>query len=120
MNTRLGSILLAFAAASCATTPAPPSAEDVSRAAATISPADLLERIRVLSSDDFEGRAPGTHGEEVTLDYLVREFKALGLAPGNPDGSYLQDVPLSEFRSRQAFSFAYLGGCSVQCWPAQR
>jgi Zn-dependent M28 family amino/carboxypeptidase len=94
-------LTLLLAAASCAAiTAPPPSAQDVARAAATISSADLVERIRVISSDDFEGRAPGTHGEKVTLEYLVREFKAIGLAPGNPDGTYLQKVPLSEFRSQ--------------------
>jgi len=59
--------------------PAPPTPADISRAAATISAEDLVARIGVLSSDDFEGRAPGTHGEEVTLQYLVSEFRALGL-----------------------------------------
>ena len=93
-------LTLLLAAASCAAISPPPSAEDVSRAAATISAADLVAHIKVLSSDDFEGRAPGTHGEEVTLKYLVSEFKALGLSPGNPDGTYLQKVPLSEFRSQ--------------------
>jgi len=94
------SFLLAFAIAACATTAPPPSADDISRAAATISAEDLVAHIKVLSSDDFEGRAPGTRGEAVTVDYLVREFKALGLEPGNPDGTYVQKVPLSEFRAQ--------------------
>ena len=101
MKTPLVSAVLLCAAASCASLPAPLSEEEeVARAAATITANDLVARIKVLSSDDFEGRAPGTHGEQVTLDYLVHEFKALGLSPGNPDGTYLQQVPLSEFRSQ--------------------
>jgi len=91
--------LFSLAIGSCATLAPPPSPEDVERAAATISADDLVARIKVLSSDDFEGRAPGTRGEELTVDYLVREFKALGLAPGNPDGTYVQKVPLSEYRA---------------------
>ena len=48
----------------------------------------------MLSSDEFEGRAPGTKGEELTVKYLEDEFKKLGLQPGNPDGTYVQKVPL--------------------------
>jgi len=73
--------LFTLAIGACATVAPPPSPEDVSRAAATISADDLVARINVLSSDDFEERAPGTRGETLTVDYLVREFKALGRPP---------------------------------------
>ena len=67
--------------------------------------APILERIKVLSADEFEGRAPGTKGEELTVKYLEDEFKKLGLKPGNTDGTYVQKVPLvgitgSQHRSR--------------------
>ncbi len=65
-----------------------------SEALATITTNDLLRHIRVLASDDFEGRAPGTPGEDRTIDYLLKHFKAVGLRPGNPDGTYVQNVPL--------------------------
>jgi len=51
---------------------------------------------RTLSLDAFEGRAPGTPGEEKTLAYLVEQFARAGLQPGN-HGSWFQDVPLVEF-----------------------
>jgi Zn-dependent M28 family amino/carboxypeptidase len=54
----------------------------------------LLSHTKVLSSDDFEGRAPGTPGEEKTVAYLVDQFKKVGLKPGNTDGTYIQKVPL--------------------------
>ncbi len=54
----------------------------------------MLGHIRTLSSDAFEGRAPGTAGEDSAVAYLTAQFKALGLAPGNPDGSYVQNVEL--------------------------
>ena len=54
----------------------------------------LLDHIRVLASDEFEGRAPGSKGEELTVDYLSGQFRKMGLKPGNPDGSYIQKVPL--------------------------
>src|SRR5439155_18071412 len=61
---------------------------------ASITTNGMLKHIRVLASDEFEGRAPGTAGEERTVDYLQKEFKRIGLQAGNPDGTYLQDVPL--------------------------
>ncbi len=72
---------------------------------AAISPASILARTKVLASDEFEGRAPGSPGEEKTVAYLVREFKRLGLQPGNPDGTYLQDVPLVGITSHSTLSF---------------
>jgi hypothetical protein len=75
----------------CATAPPPPMTmaqlPDIDAAAA-------FEDIRALASDAFEGRAPGSAGEGRTVDYLVAQFKAAGLEPGNPDGTYVQKVPL--------------------------
>ena len=51
--------------------------------------------VRVLASDDFEGRKPGTPGEEKTVAYLVEQFRKLGLKPGNGE-SFLQQVPMVE------------------------
>jgi Zn-dependent M28 family amino/carboxypeptidase len=51
--------------------------------------------VRLLASDDYEGRKPGTPGEEKTLAYLVEQFRKLGLKPGNGE-SYLQSVPMVE------------------------
>jgi Zn-dependent M28 family amino/carboxypeptidase len=66
----------------------------VQPAAPPIDSNAILERIKVLASDQYEGRAPGTKGEDLTVKYLVDESKKLGLQPGNPDGTYLQKVPL--------------------------
>jgi Zn-dependent M28 family amino/carboxypeptidase len=49
---------------------------------------------KVLASDEFEGRAPGTPGETKTVEYLVGQFKALGLEPGGEAGGWTQAVPL--------------------------
>jgi Zn-dependent M28 family amino/carboxypeptidase len=54
----------------------------------------ILNHIKVLASDDFEGRKPGTPGEEKTVAYLEAEFKKLGLKPGNTDGTFIQKVPM--------------------------
>jgi Zn-dependent M28 family amino/carboxypeptidase len=59
-----------------------------------VNPQAILAHTRVLSSDEYEGRGPGTKGEELTVGYLVDQFKKLGLKPGNTDGTYVQKVPL--------------------------
>ena len=55
----------------------------------------LHQHIAVLASDEFEGRAPATPGEEKTINYLRSEFEALGIGPGNGD-SYFQSVTVTE------------------------
>ena len=67
---------------------------DLEPALNSITAEGMLAHIRTLSSDAFEGRAPGTPGEDSTVAYLTAQYKALGLAPGNPDGSYVQPVEL--------------------------
>ena len=69
-------------------------AEPAAEIPAGISAETLLAEIQVLASDEFEGRAPGSAGEELTVDYLIEQFGAAGAAPGNPDGTWVQAVPL--------------------------
>ena len=64
----------------------------------------MLAHIEVLSSDDFGGRAPGSRGEELSVRYLTDQFKALGLKPGNPDGTFVQEVPLAGLRPAPTLS----------------
>src|SRR5262245_52978356 len=54
----------------------------------------LLTHTKTLSSDEFEGRAPGTKGEELSVTYLADQFKKVCLKPVNTDGTYFQSVPL--------------------------
>ena len=74
-----------------------------------ISAASILGRVKTLSSDEFEGRAPGSPGEEKTVAYLVQEFTKIGLQPGNPDGTYIQNVPLVGITSAPVLSFTLDG-----------
>ena len=60
-----------------------------------ISATEYQRHIVTLASDEFEGRKPGTAGERKTVDYLVAEFKKLGLKPGNR-GAWTQEVPIVE------------------------
>jgi len=73
--------------------------------AVTPSASRILERTKVLASDEFEGRAPGTAGEDKTIAYLVGEFQKLGLRPGNPDGTYVQAVPATGLTSQSSLHF---------------
>ena len=105
MNVRLfvrclAGVFLAAVAAACSnesaqpqqSTSARPQAQSVP--AARIDASTILDRIKVLSSDEYEGRAPGTTGEDLTVRYLEEQFKKLGLKPGNTDTTYIQNVPL--------------------------
>lgn len=83
--------------------PSQPAFEPASAQSARVTPIGQLPQIDVstvlasaktLASDQFEGRAPGSKGEDLTVAYLVEQFRALGLRPGNADGTYIQKVPL--------------------------
>lgn len=83
-----------------------------------LSEATMKDVVKELSLDSYEGRAPGSAGEEKTVAYLISKFKAAGLEPGNGE-SWTQDVPLVEIlaknvsalsvadKSGKAMSFAY-------------
>ncbi|TNE28840.1 MAG: peptidase M28, partial [Alphaproteobacteria bacterium] len=74
-----------------------------------VSEATMKEVVETLSSDAFEGRMPGTAGEEKTVAYLTDRFKAAGLKPGN-NGSWVQDVPLVEITGRGYAPLTITGG----------
>jgi Zn-dependent M28 family amino/carboxypeptidase len=59
-----------------------------------IDPQALSRHVQVLASDEFEGRAPATAGEQRTVDYLIEQFREAGLEPGGSDGGWIQPVPL--------------------------
>ena len=80
-----------------ATTAAPAPVEAAAPAAHVFEPAitaaDATELVKVLASDDFAGRAPGTPGETRTVEYIRDQFQRIGLEPGNGD-SWYQTVPM--------------------------
>jgi Zn-dependent M28 family amino/carboxypeptidase len=97
-------LLMGVALAACSGSKPQAPADTRRRAAAAAQPmigqlpdvdtAAVLVHTKMLSSDQFEGRAPGTPGEEKSVAYLVDQFRRVGLKPGNTDGSYIQKVPL--------------------------
>ena len=83
-----------------------------------ITPAGLMAHIKTLSSDEFEGRAPSSKGEELTVRYFLEQFKRYGLKPGNSDGTYVQDVPLFGVRSEPA-THVSVGRQTIDLVPKQ-
>lgn len=89
-----------------------PAPDTLQPALEAIDTTDLMAHVRRLSSDGFQGRAPGTPGEDSTVAYLVEQFEALGLEPGSPEGGWTQDVTLVGIRSRPEASIT-VGGESL-------
>ncbi|MFL6541067.1 MAG: M28 family peptidase [Chthoniobacterales bacterium] len=83
----------------------------------SITADDLLKHIKVLASDEYEGRAPGSKGEELSIKYIADQFKALGLKPGNPDGTYLQEVPLAGITTHPTAHFTVNGNTTELKFP---
>lgn len=74
-----------------------------------LSLATLQEVTKELSSDAYEGRAPGTAGEEKTVAYIIKKYQEAGLKPGN-NGKWTQDVPLVEITAKNATPLIFTGG----------
>ena len=95
-----------------ATMPPPPvHGSDGVPAVPTVPPLDetlMKDAVRTLSSDAFEGRAPGSAGEAKTVAYMVEQFRKAGLQPGNK-GSWTQDVPLVEIEAHGTGNLAVKG-----------
>lgn len=110
----LGALIAgAFAIGACESLPA---SDGVSAALdipavgpAQLSEATMKDVTRTLSSDAFEGRAPGTPGEEKTIALLTERFKAAGLQPGNGT-SWVQEVPLVEITGKDYAPLTIAGG----------
>src|SRR5436309_1503502 len=98
MRLRILSLIAFVGLAACGSKPPAPQASVAERTPIGQLPEididAVLAHTKVLSSDEYEGRAPGTTGEELTVNYLVDQFKKIGLKPGNTDGTYVQKVPL--------------------------
>ncbi len=104
-----------FGQQNAATSPQIPA--EIKPALKSITGDELFKHIKVLASDEYEGRAPGTKGETLTVKYLIEQFKRFGLKPGNPNGNYTQKVPLVGFTARPSFSFTVNGKQNALNFP---
>ncbi len=75
----------------------------------SITEDDMKDRISMLASDEFLGRAPATEGEEKTISYLAGQFRKTGLEPAN-GSSYFQEVPLIAITPDPAMKLVLTGG----------
>lgn len=74
-----------------------------------MSEASLANNIKILASDKFEGRAPNSAGEEITVNFLENAFREAGLEPANGN-SYIQDVPMVSIAASPSASLSISGG----------
>ena len=81
-----------------------------------ISEENLVETVKTMTTDLFEGRAPGTRGEDITIGYLVGRLEALGLEPAGPNGQWTQDVPLLRTRLAPGAEAKLSVGGNAQSW----
>jgi Zn-dependent M28 family amino/carboxypeptidase len=86
--------------------------QDVITSYNSINKEQLIEHIKVLSSDEFEGRAPSSKGEKLTLDYLTEQLMSIGFKPGNGD-SFLQSVPMVSIEASPEMTLS-IGGKDYQ------
>jgi Zn-dependent M28 family amino/carboxypeptidase len=100
-------ILIPLCLAACAP-PAAPIAE--------ISGERLLADIAVLAADSLEGRRPGTIGEDRTIAFLTSQFEAIGLEPGNPDGSWTQPLTLVGITGTPIMTVTRAGNSQTLDW----
>tara|TARA_R110000787_G_scaffold9028_32_gene31623 strand:+ start:17534 stop:19213 length:1680 start_codon:yes stop_codon:yes gene_type:complete len=114
MRSSIAALTAVLALSACATDgmEAPPASVAAAPNAAEPSIDTMKRLVQEMSSDAYEGRAPGSAGEEKTLALLVSEFSKLGLKPGNK-GSWFQDVPLVEINAKNVSPLTFTGGKSA-------
>lgn len=81
-------VLIALTLSACSSGP------DLEKARQLITEDGIMRHIEALAHDSTMGRAPATEGERMTVEYLIREFKEIGLVGGMPDGGFIQEVPV--------------------------
>ena len=82
----------------------------------TIDSRRLSGIVKVLASDEFEGRAPGGPGEEKTIAFLIDQFESLDLEPGGVDGTWTHSVPLIHTQLAQDGNLSVSAGNASQTW----
>lgn len=82
------------------------------KALESITADDMKRHIAVLASDEFQGRAPSTEGEQKTISYLAGQFQKSGLKPAN-NGSFFQEVPLVKITADPMMRLDITGGSQM-------
>ncbi len=105
-------VTLAGCAAKPPQPPVPPTRLQVTPPAITADA--VLQHVKVLASDEYEGRAPGTKGEELSVAYIADQFAKAGLKPGNTDGSYIEKVPMVGITAEPDAALTFQKGAKKQ------
>ncbi len=79
-----------------------------------IDAAQLSSDVKILSSDEFEGRGPATRAEKRTTDFIIARMKAEGLRPAGEHGGWTQDVPLARYQVKSPVDVSFRGHGRVQ------
>ena len=104
----------------CATPSAPPERVPADLGAPSITAGRIGRHIATLADDAFEGRGPGTRGDEKTRAYLRRELEAMGLEPGALDGSFEQPVPLVAVTSHAPEHWTFVGAAGSETFAREK
>ncbi len=87
-----------------------PSESAIEDALASITEEEIRQRVQVLASDEFGGRAPSSPGEEMTIQYLMEQSAGIGLKPGGVNGTWVQEVPMVAITADPDMSLTINGG----------
>ncbi|WP_461126922.1 M28 family metallopeptidase [Spirosoma aerophilum] len=74
---------------------------DAQRVVQTVRPDAIRNHMRILANDSLKGRKPGTPGFAMAAEYVMAQFKALGLKPAGENNTYKQNVPLRRWAVRE-------------------
>lgn len=116
-SSRLVAVVALAACTKADSSSAPVNTAAADSAGQAITADGLLQHIKDLAADSMEGRGPGTPGETKAIAYIQAQFKALGLKPGNPDGTYLQNVDLIGYRAHPTATLGAGGKTVALTYP---
>ena len=87
----------------------------VTNAVSSITAEDFIRRVGVIAHDSMLGRDTPSAGLSMTAQYIADEFRRMGLSPGAPNGSFIQEYPLIRERvDIVASSVAIEGGRTLR------
>ena len=76
-------------------------------AVATITADYLRGIIEEMADDRYEGRSPGSAGDDMARDYMIARLQQAGLEPGAADGSWEQTFALVSLSTEQPPTWSF-------------
>ena len=101
--------IFVLAAGAACSSPEPPPAPPPGPDESLITAASIVEHVKVLASDEFEGRAPATKGGTLATEYIAKQLAALSLEPAGDNGTFFQQVPIVESTVERTFVLSVPG-----------